>query len=288
MRKFFCLLVAILLIAASVTTAFAANETQKFLFELSCDGESTVEVTPGQVITVTFRLRRTDTSDSYAMYAMQNEIGYDSSFFELVEDSVTLLEDVVSADVPMADHYRELYMNYLSMTGGSSWNADEIIGRFQMRVIAQSGVTTIKNTNFLVSTKDGMDVYASEASDLTVVLTTHCTVTFDSAGGSAVADQLVQFGEKVTRPEDPVREGYAFDGWYRDLYLTEPWDFDTDTVQGNMRLYAKWTQAEISETETTGIAESGAAAGLQQLWWIIPLLLVVVVVVIMKLRKGKQ
>lgn len=40
------------------------------------------------------------------------------------------------------------------------------------------------------------------------------TVTFDAAGGSAVAPETVAWGGKATRPADPVREGYEFGGWY--------------------------------------------------------------------------
>ncbi len=40
-----------------------------------------------------------------------------------------------------------------------------------------------------------------------------CTVTFDSAGGSAVASQQGYYDGKVTKPADPTREGYTFLGW---------------------------------------------------------------------------
>ncbi len=38
------------------------------------------------------------------------------------------------------------------------------------------------------------------------------TVTFDSDGGSRVPSQKVPAGGTVTKPEDPVKEGYAFSG----------------------------------------------------------------------------
>ena len=69
-------------------------------------------------------------------------------------------------------------------------------------------------------------------------------VNFDSNGGSSVASQNVESGQKAKRPEDPEREGYTFDGWYTDADLTEEYDFDA-AVSASLTLYAKWT--EIAE-----------------------------------------
>ena len=79
------------------------------------------------------------------------------------------------------------------------------------------------------------------------------TVTFDANGhGEAPKAASVTEGETVEKPDDPAEEGFSFNGWYRDKEATDPWDFDTDTVSGDIRLYASWTEAEPeskSETE---------------------------------------
>ncbi|TVQ96788.1 MAG: DUF4214 domain-containing protein [Desulfovibrionales bacterium] len=58
------------------------------------------------------------------------------------------------------------------------------------------------------------------------------TITFDSAGGSAVADITQNFGTAVTAPGDPTRVGHSFAGWSPavpvampavDLTLTAQW-----------------------------------------------------------------
>ena len=50
-----------------------------------------------------------------------------------------------------------------------------------------------------------------------------------------------RYGELVRRPEDPVKEGYVFDGWYWDVEREHrPWDFAQDTVEDSMYLYARW------------------------------------------------
>ena len=67
-------------------------------------------------------------------------------------------------------------------------------------------------------------------------------VEFNSNGGTPVQSQSVSAGGKVTEPDDPTKEGATFAGWYSDLGLTDAWTFATDTVSGNMMLYAAWTE----------------------------------------------
>ena len=58
-------------------------------------------------------------------------------------------------------------------------------------------------------------------------------------------------GDKLTKPETPVKDGYTFAGWYKDSACTQAWDFETG-IPGDMTLYAKWTAAGSSgETEAT-------------------------------------
>ncbi len=71
------------------------------------------------------------------------------------------------------------------------------------------------------------------------------TVTFDSDGGTEIASVQVEKGKKITKPEDPSKEHYVFDGWY--LEDTE-WIFESDTVTKNTALTAKWTPEVYSVT----------------------------------------
>lgn len=65
------------------------------------------------------------------------------------------------------------------------------------------------------------------------------TVTFESDKGSEVASQTINFGGKVTAPDNPTRLAYTFDGWYTDPTLTNSYDFNA-AVKTNLTLYAKW------------------------------------------------
>ena len=64
------------------------------------------------------------------------------------------------------------------------------------------------------------------------------TVSFDSAGGSAVDEQTVEHGKTIAEPADPTRAGFAFEGWY--VGDTE-YDF-TQPVTSDLTLTAKWTE----------------------------------------------
>ncbi len=246
------LLLMLVLACCVLSLLVSAEENPEFYYEITVDGEDAVELDVGDVITVTLYLIRTDEDAPFTMYAMQSELRYDGSFFELVEDSVHLREGVQSKDIAREGGFRELYINYLSLSGGEEWQARTFVGSFQLRVIGTQGVTTITNQDHSVSAPGQGEGYPDSSNQLTVVLNSDCLVRFESNGGTQVSAQSVVFGEKVTRPPDPEREGMRFAGWYTDIFLTEAWDFDADTVQGNMRLYAKWEQVDTStETETT-------------------------------------
>lgn len=66
------------------------------------------------------------------------------------------------------------------------------------------------------------------------------TVSFDVAGGSAVADQSVKAGNEIIKPADPTRQGYAFVGWYGDSAYSSKWNFSHPIFEAK-QLYAKWT-----------------------------------------------
>ncbi|MGI5084720.1 InlB B-repeat-containing protein [Treponema putidum] len=75
-------------------------------------------------------------------------------------------------------------------------------------------------------------------------------VEFDVQGGTpAPGTQYILNGDKVTKPSpDPERLGHIFGGWYTDTLYSTLWDFDTDTVTGDITLYAKWTEAKYTVT----------------------------------------
>ena len=66
-------------------------------------------------------------------------------------------------------------------------------------------------------------------------------VTFNSCGGTAVdAQNSVEYGSKLDRPNNPSKSGSFFVGWFEDPNYTDEFDFSTEVVKSDMTLYAKW------------------------------------------------
>lgn len=55
-----------------------------------------------------------------------------------------------------------------------------------------------------------------------------------------ISTQIYEKGSKVDEPEDPVRPGYIFEGWFKEVNHENEWNFDTDVADKNVVLYAKW------------------------------------------------
>ncbi len=91
--------------------------------------------------------------------------------------------------------------------------------------------------NFSTPLTKDMDLYARYT----------YVVTFDYRDGTTselyIADEVG--GTLISKPTNPTRTGYTFEGWYKESKCIEPWDFATEKVMGNTTLYAKWVGEEV-------------------------------------------
>jgi uncharacterized repeat protein (TIGR02543 family) len=72
-------------------------------------------------------------------------------------------------------------------------------------------------------------------------------VNFDPLGGSSVYTPVqVSYGANIARPTDPIREGYTFVGWYKEIAVENQWNFEIDAVHQNTTIYGKWDKKEFN------------------------------------------
>lgn len=146
------------------------------------------------------------------------------------------------SDIPDTDYSTELaVVGYVTTTSGTTYTA-------QVNDISLAWVAYKEYTS-------GNPVIQDEAKRASLMA---AYATFDVSFNDGTA-QKVQYGQKLTAPEAEEKAGEKFVGWYNQAGTSE-WDFDGNTVKGNVKLYAKYeakAQNEIAmtvEDTTCGVA----------------------------------
>lgn len=80
-------------------------------------------------------------------------------------------------------------------------------------------------------------------------------VVFQTAYGTAPAEQKVALNGKATKPADPTATGYIFKGWYTSQLYAAEFDFNTP-ITADTTLYAKWNE---TYTVTFNVGRHGTA-----------------------------
>ena len=86
---------------------------------------------------------------------------------------------------------------------------------------------------------------------------TKYTVTFETNGGSAVAEQIVTAGDVINAPAEPTKTGYIFAGWYFDSSYNTLASFPY-SVTNHVTLYAKWVK-KSDIVKVTGVTLNKAS-----------------------------
>lgn len=77
----------------------------------------------------------------------------------------------------------------------------------------------------------------------------YCTVTFVYNNGMEATTAQVFLGSKVTQPEQPVKKGYLWQGWYAG---NEEFSFD-NYVTGDIILEAKWKKVKVGKSAVSSL-----------------------------------
>ena len=77
------------------------------------------------------------------------------------------------------------------------------------------------------------------------------TVRFSTVGAAKIESQTVKKGNAAAKPEDPVKLGFYFAGWYRDARYETPYDFAAPVTE-DLTLFAKWETVDPRIVMTVG------------------------------------
>ena len=141
-------------------------------------------------------------------------------------------------------------------TGEPDWTA-HTLGRINAYTV--TGLDSAKSYVFRLKAQYRY-VYVSEATEEISSGASKLTVHFNSQGGTAVSDCFVDYGGTITKPADPSRGGYSFDGWYTGLDYKTLWDFKTPLTDG-ITLYAKWKADAYTVSASANNAAYGNVSG---------------------------
>ncbi len=166
---------------------------------------------------------------------------------------------------------------FYSAHGGSvtGTTTTDVSGEYRFDVLYDSDVVITPSFQAGYSVyPEFIEIVATEESVLgnDFEYTQNFDVLFESNGGSSIPSQTVAYGGQVTRPPDPIKEGYAFGGWYMDDGSFEvPWDFGSEVVTGPLTLYAKWMPDEPTPGEpnapSEGLGTPGTGDGILFVLW---------------------
>ncbi len=128
-------------------------------------------------------------------------------------------------------------------------NPDETEGWVRVRPPENPSPRLVYWTNWMGDYKADHNL----TEDLRVVLP--ATVTFDSKGGSEIADSpfTIAVGSTATKPADPTRDGYTFGFWTLDDTAANPVPYDfTTPVTSDITLKAVWSELPHTVTWKDG------------------------------------
>ena len=144
------------------TAVFAAAD---FDFILKSGGQSTVTIGVGDEITVEFELVKNDGA-SYSMYSMQNEILYDTEYFDYVQGSINVENGFKYGfrKLESSSGAKVLIGFVDSSENGTERSGRTLVGSFKLKA-KKTGNSSIKNDSAYV-TKSDLSRYSSSYSDI--------------------------------------------------------------------------------------------------------------------------
>ena len=130
----------------------------------------------------------------------------------------------------------------------SSWSEKTSGSAFDFKTPIEKDITLYAQWNKKSSGSSGGGTYVPSAT---------YTVSFDSTGGSPVDSQTINKSDRITRPENPEKDGYVFAGWYMSREYSQEFDFYNTNISSDTVLYARWVDAtDTTDSDRDGLTDA--------------------------------
>lgn len=207
------------------------------------------------------------TNDEITNYLKDNEIRYKAIQIERTteaattaagetETTTTSAEQATKASKEADQAASKMAEKYLKKAQENS-DFDAVIAEYKKETEETTAATTAATTT-AATTSAATDT--SEATTTTPAVTSttttavasqkDCAVKFFDANQEEYAsdtpqkEQTVKTGEKASKPADPVKDFYKFEGWYTDTNFTEEYNFDS-AITADTSIYANFSTNEV-------------------------------------------
>lgn len=123
-----------------------------------------------------------------------------------------------------------------------------------------SGATASNVTSF-ASTSDAFEVLMDESGMVSLNAVAYTVNFYDPDSKTSLSTQTVKQGNSVSKPSNPTKEGYTFEGWYADSNYITAFDFNSSSITENTTIYAKWSANDVEVTSYTVLFNLAGASG---------------------------
>ena len=185
------------------------------------------------------KLVKADTANAQALATLKSQ--YEASVKELKDKDLATDQAIADLD---AKYLAELKALEDSITAANNQIiANKAALEIQISDLKAQTTQKINALQALIDALESTDNAQNEEIEIlkqqveALLTETYYTVTFNTNGGGVINSQYVAEGRKIEKPEDPVKPGYYFDGWFCG---DEKWAFSGYVVTENITLTANW------------------------------------------------
>ncbi len=271
MKKFFALLLVLLMSLTATSYAYALYENE--MGAAPANPSARLELTApqyasiGSTIYAEIRLRDIKLSDGAAVVAFH--LYWDDSKLSpvILNNPETEHKEMDSFIVKMPNGWENIFSMKTNRRSGKQYydlafttdkvealvkEDDQFILRIPFKVKDDATGDMLfwtPHANCCL-TDNNLKMYNMQGDYAVTEVRNEVTVTFETNGGSAVAPVKVVYGEKLKKPASPLRSGYVFYGWFTSQSFAELYNFDLPVTE-DMTLYAGYTREKYTVSFNT-------------------------------------